>query len=99
VTSINQTGSGIRLPNFCNLGVMLRVMVIANLFVLAAAVIRSPRMADLGGQFLIAAAFAEPVLIVSLTLLCAGRRVLHSCAIPRPSPPSPCVELAWPGRG
>jgi hypothetical protein len=37
VASINQTGAGIRLPNFCNLGVMLRSLVIANLFVLAAA--------------------------------------------------------------
>jgi two-component system sensor histidine kinase AlgZ len=78
VASINQTGAGIRLPNFCNLGVMLRVMVIANLFVLAAAVMNSRQAADLGGQFLIAAAIAEPVLIVSLTLLCAGRRLLHS---------------------
>jgi len=97
VTSINQTGSGIRLPNFCNLGVMLRVMVIANLFVLAAAVIRSPRMADLGGQFLIAAAFAEPVLIVSLILLCAGRRVLHSLRYPAAVAAVACVELvlAW----
>ena len=76
--SINQTGAGIRLPNFCNLGVMLRVMVIANLFVLAAAVMRSAQASDLGGQFLVGAAFAEPVLIVSLTVLCAGRRVLHA---------------------
>ena len=38
VASINQTGAGIRLPNFCNLGVMLRSLLIANLFVLAAAV-------------------------------------------------------------
>jgi two-component system sensor histidine kinase AlgZ len=78
VASINQTGAGIRLPNFCNLGVMLRVMVIANLFVLAAAVMRSRQAADFGGQFLIGAAFAEPVLIVSLILLCAGRRLLHA---------------------
>jgi two-component system sensor histidine kinase AlgZ len=70
------------LPNFCNLGVFLRVVVITNLFVLAAAVLRSRQTDDLIGQFLIAAAFAEPVLIVSLTLLCAGRRFLHSLAYP-----------------
>ncbi len=82
MASINQTGAGIRLPNFCNLGVMLRVLVIANLFVLAAAVLRSRQAADLGGQFLVASALAEPVIIVSLTLLCAGRRFLHSLRYP-----------------
>ena len=34
VASINQTGTGIRLPNFCNLGVMLRAVVVVNLFIL-----------------------------------------------------------------
>jgi two-component system sensor histidine kinase AlgZ len=66
------------LPNFCNLGVMLRVMVIANLMVLAAAALRSQQVADLGGQLMVGAALVEPVLIVSLTLLCLGRRILHS---------------------
>ena len=37
VASINQTGSGIRLPNFCNLGIMLRLLIIVNLLCLAAA--------------------------------------------------------------
>ncbi len=95
--SINQTGAGIRLPNFCNLGVMLRVMVIANLFVLAAAVMRTARAADLGGQFLVAAAFAEPVLIVSLTILCAGRGALHALRYPAAIAAVAALELgiAW----
>ena len=92
--SINQTGSGIRLPNFCNLGVMLRVMVIANLFVLAAAVMRARAPADLGGQFLVGAAFAEPLLIVSLMLLCAGRRILHSLRYPAALTAVVALELA-----
>ena len=97
MASINQTGAGIRLPNFCNLGVMLRVLVIVNLFVLAAAVMRSRQVADLAGQFLLAAAFAEPVLIVSLTLLCAGRRVLHSLSYPAALSAVVVLELvlAW----
>jgi two-component system sensor histidine kinase AlgZ len=82
VASINQTGARIRLPNFCNLGVFLRVVVIVNLFLLAAAVLRSRQAGEFIGQLLIAAAFAEPVLIVSLTLLCAGRRFLHALAYP-----------------
>jgi two-component system sensor histidine kinase AlgZ len=82
VASINQTGTGIRLPNFCNLGVMLRALVIANLFVLAAAVAASAQAADFAGQLLVAGATAEPVLIASLVLLCAGRRLLHRLPYP-----------------
>jgi two-component system sensor histidine kinase AlgZ len=94
VPSINQTGAGIRLPNFCNLGVMLRALVIANLFVLAVAVMRSREAAELAGQFLVAAAAAEPVLIVSLTLLCAGRRVLHALRYPAAIAAVAFLELA-----
>jgi two-component system, LytTR family, sensor histidine kinase AlgZ len=78
VASINQTGTGIRLPNFCNLGVMLRSLLIANLFVLAAAILRAAALDDLWQQFLWMAVFCEPVLIASLIGLCAARRVLHS---------------------
>src|ERR1700739_2919685 len=77
VASINQTGTGIRLPNFCNLGVMLRSLLVANLFVLAIAVARTPSWAALGMEFLTDAVFAEPVLIASLVVLCAARRVLQ----------------------
>jgi two-component system sensor histidine kinase AlgZ len=94
VPSINQTGAGIRLPNFCNLGVMLRAMVIVNLLVLAAAVLRSRQPAELGGQFLVAAAFVEPVLIVSLTLLCAGRRLLERLRYPAAVAAVVVLELA-----
>ena len=78
VASINQTGAGIRLPNFCNLGVMLRSLLIANLFVLAAAVLRSSSPRGIGLELASMAAFCEPVLIASLAILCAGRRWLHS---------------------
>jgi two-component system sensor histidine kinase AlgZ len=78
VASINQTGSGIRLPNFCNLGVMLRSLLIANLFVLAAAVLKSATARELGLELAFMAAFCEPVLIASLAILCAARRWLHS---------------------
>jgi two-component system sensor histidine kinase AlgZ len=78
VASINQTGQGIRLPNFCNLGVLLRSLVIANLFLLAFAVARASSLADLWLQCLVAAAFGEPVVLASLGLLCGLRRPLHS---------------------
>ncbi len=82
MTSINQTGAGIRLPNFCNLGVMLRVLLITNLFGVAAAILRTRDLADAPAQFLLFAAFSEPVLVVSLLALCAGRRLLHAISYP-----------------
>ena len=78
VASINQTGTGIRLPNFCNLGVMLRALVVVNLFVLAAAVLAAARGAGFSAEFLSYAAFTEPALILSLLVLCAARRPLHA---------------------
>ncbi len=78
VASINQTGTGIRLPNFCNLGVTLRSLVLVNLLLVAAAVLRAPRAAAIGDEFLLLAAFTEPVLFASLAALCAARRALHA---------------------
>ena len=78
MASINQTGAGIRLPNFCNLGVMLRTVLVANAFVLAGALLRAADLAGVWLEFLLLAAFCEPVLIVSLLALCAARRPLHA---------------------
>jgi len=77
VPSINQTGAGIRLPNFCNLGVMLRSLLVANAFVVAAALVRATSVEAAWRELLVLAAFCEPVLIVSLVALCAARRLLH----------------------
>jgi two-component system sensor histidine kinase AlgZ len=78
VASINQTGAGIRLPNFCNLGVMLRSLVIVNLLLVAAAVVRAAQPGAVLSEFMVLAAFTEPVLLVSLVALCAARRGLHA---------------------
>ena len=78
MASINQTGAGIRLPNFCNLGVMLRALVLVNAFVLAAAALRVRTLDAYPYEFLVMAAFVEPVLIFSLVALCAARRPLHA---------------------
>ena len=97
VASINQTGAGIRLPNFCNLGVMLRSLLVANLFVLAAALTRGATLQAAWFEFLLLAAFCEPVLIVSLVVLCAARRPLYRMGY-IPSIVAICafeVLLAW----
>jgi two-component system, LytTR family, sensor histidine kinase AlgZ len=78
VASINQTGQGIRLPNFCNLGVMLRSLVLANLLLLASAVAKASSLESLWTECLVAAAFGEPVILASLALLCLARKPLHA---------------------
>ncbi len=77
VASINQSGTAIRLPSFCNLGVMLRTLVVVNLVLAAAALIRAPSLGSVWGELLPFAAFGEPMLFVSLVVLCATRRWLN----------------------
>ncbi|MDP2811301.1 MAG: histidine kinase [Rhodocyclaceae bacterium] len=62
------------LPDFCNLGTWLRVLLAVNGMALAAAFARNPRA--LAGELTEMAALVEPVTIGSLVLLCAGRRWL-----------------------
>ncbi|MEQ1515678.1 MAG: histidine kinase [Usitatibacteraceae bacterium] len=62
-----------RLPDFCNLGIMLRLLVIVNLLCLAAAVVRAEAR-DLWQQFLFISAVAQPAIIFSLLVMCALRR-------------------------
>ncbi len=78
MTSINQTGAGIRLPNFCNFGVMLRTLVLVNGLALAAAVLRARSLEEFETQFFLVAVYAEPVLAASLLIACAARRPLHA---------------------
>ncbi len=58
---------------------------------------RAGDAAELVGQLLVGAALAEPVLIVSLTLLCAGRRLLHALRYPAALAAVVALELvlAW----
>ncbi len=94
VASINQTGTGIRLPNFCNVGVMLRTLVVVNLLLAAAAVLRAPQPQAIWFEFLVLAAFGEPILIMSLVGLCAGRRWLHAMGYARSIAAVALFELA-----
>jgi two-component system sensor histidine kinase AlgZ len=64
-----------RLPNFCNLGIMLRLLIIVNLLCLAAAVVRADGP-DALQQYLRISAFAQPSIILSMLLACALRPVL-----------------------
>ena len=64
-----------RLPDFCNLGIMLRLVVIVNLLCFAAAVVRMDSR-DLWQQFLLISAVAQPAIIFSLLATCALRKPL-----------------------
>lgn len=57
---------------------MLRSLVVVNALLAAAAVIRAPSVSDIWFEFLLFAAFGEPVLIVSLVVLCIARKWLHA---------------------
>lgn len=78
MTIIPRQGS-VALPDFCNLGVMLRVLLLVNGLLAFVALAQSrPFDAALWIQaFLAAAAGVEPVLIASLALLCPLRRLLR----------------------
>ena len=59
-----------RLPNFCNLGIMLRLLLIVNLLVFAAAVLRVEVGRELSSQYLVISVLAQPAIIISLITTC-----------------------------
>lgn len=67
--------SSARLPNFCNLGIMLRLLIIVNLLCVAAAVVRSGGR-DAWEHFLMISVVAQPGIIISLLTTCGLRRLL-----------------------
>ncbi len=94
MTSINQTGAGIRLPNFCNFGVMLRTLVLVNGLALGAAVLRARTLEGIETEFFLVAAYTEPVLVLSLLVACAARRPLYAMGYVPALAALAAVELA-----
>ncbi len=78
MTSIRQNQEPPRLPDFCNLGVWLRVLLGVNLLAALAAAAASRTLAELPGELAQLSVFVEPPLIASLMLLCLAKRaILH----------------------
>jgi two-component system sensor histidine kinase AlgZ len=75
--SINQNAYAGPLPNFRNLGIMLRVLVIVNVAAAAAAIVKSPDLLAAWWQFIESSALVEPLLILSLLVLAALSNVLR----------------------
>jgi len=69
--SINQNAYSSALPNFRNLGVLLRILVVVNVIALAAVVIRAGDVRALWGELLEISALVQPLLILSLLALVA----------------------------
>ena len=74
--SIKQNPQGRRLPDFRNLGVMLRLLVGVNLMALAAALVQVPDLAQWAPRYVEMAVWVEPPLLCSLLLLALLRDFL-----------------------
>lgn len=77
--SIRENPLAARLPDLCNLGIWLRVLLAVNAGALAAALARNRDFAMLPAEFAEMAALVEPVALGSLVLLCAGKSLLARC--------------------
>lgn len=71
MASINQNAYTSVLPDFRNLGILLRILVIVNLAAIAAAIVRAPSLAAAWGELLQMSAVVQPVLIATLLALVA----------------------------
>jgi len=81
--SINQNHSyPVTLPDFCNLGVMLRILVIVNLMGLAAALVRAHTYAELIGEIQQVALIMQPTLLLCLIALCLLKKHLLRLTYP-----------------
>lgn len=65
-----------RLPDFRNLGVCLRILVLVNLMAFIAAMLQSNSLTEVLDRLTEVSAFLQPVLLLSLLLLYGGNHVL-----------------------
>lgn len=68
-TTINQNSYRPTLPNFRNLGIMLRTLLMVNGMALAAALAKTESLGAAASAFTTAAAVVEPILLTSLVVL------------------------------
>ena len=81
-TSINQNSTPISLPNFCNLGAMLRVLLLVNGISVAGALLKSQSLGAWRDEFVLMSAVVQPAVLLSLVLLCLTRRWLQALHYP-----------------
>ncbi|MDD5330525.1 MAG: histidine kinase, partial [Sulfuricella sp.] len=66
----------VALPDFCNLGIWLRTLVIVDLMSAVAAALKAPTLDGTWRALMDVSALVQPVLLLSLLALCLGRRFL-----------------------
>jgi two-component system, LytTR family, sensor histidine kinase AlgZ len=77
MASINQNAYSSALPNFRNLGILLRIIVVANLFAIAAAVVNVASWREFWTMVPETSAVVQPLLIASLLVLMACNGLLQ----------------------
>jgi two-component system sensor histidine kinase AlgZ len=75
--SINQNAYSGALPNFRNLGIMLRILLIGNAAAAAAAIVKGPDPIGIWREFVESAALVEPLLVLSVLALAALSGILR----------------------
>lgn len=82
-SSINQNSHSHALPNFRNLGVVLRILLVVNGASLLLAVVRTATWDAVPDDFMVQAVLVQPVLLLSLVALYAASPALSRIPYPR----------------
>jgi two-component system, LytTR family, sensor histidine kinase AlgZ len=82
MASINQNTESVVLPNFRNLGVMLRALLLANAMAVAAAMIKAPSLAATVRQLVEFSTLFQPILLLTLLVLAAISPALQKASYP-----------------
>jgi two-component system, LytTR family, sensor histidine kinase AlgZ len=77
VVSLTQNQPTITLPDFCNLGVLLRTLVLVNLMCLGGALAKSPTLNGIWQEILNYSLLVQPALLFSLGALCASKKMMQ----------------------
>ncbi len=77
VAIINQKGPAHALPDFCNMGVALRILVFVNGGAILAAALMASSAAGVWEELTAISVLLQPILLLSLLTLCALRRPLR----------------------
>ena len=71
MASINQNAYGSALPNFRNLGILLRILLIVNVIAIGAAAVKGATLHSMWQELLDVSAVAQPLLLLSVLTLVA----------------------------
>jgi two-component system sensor histidine kinase AlgZ len=71
-----------RLPDFRNLGIGLRLLILVNLMVLIAALLQSSSLTETMNGMVVLSAFIQPILLMSILLLYAAYPILSKLPYP-----------------